>query len=251
MSSGQTPRPNILVVEDDPGLAVALRDRLEAGGYQTWRAETAAEALAMADELKPALFILDLMLPDMHGLVLCANIREKSSAPIIICSGTKRKDDPVLAFKLGAIDFIGKPFAMDELEARVEAALRRSLHGSPNSAKVSGIVALGQLAIDDRRRRVTLGDQVIKCTPTEYRLLCLLATRPNTVISRDELAEKIWGLSDRGIRRSLDVHLRRLRAKLTAGSEESPSLIAVRGFGYQLVWEPEQAGNRTGGVVLA
>jgi DNA-binding response OmpR family regulator len=242
MSRSERTRARILLVDDDPGLTAMLRDRLEARGYEVWRAETAAEAEALADELRPDLFILDLMLPDMHGLVLCANLREKSLAPIIICSGTKRKDDLQLGFKLGAIDFIAKPFSVGELEARVETALlrpradRRRL--SPAGKLDEALMRLGPLVIDRPRRRVMVGDSPVRCTPTEYQLLCLLAARPNTVVSREELAGAVWGTYDLGIRRSLEVHLRRLRAKL-GGSTSGPMLVAVRGFGYQLLWEPD------------
>jgi DNA-binding response OmpR family regulator len=230
------PGATILLVEDDPALAQMVRDRLTARGHQVWWAERAAEAELIADEVRPDLFILDLMLPDGHGLVLCANLRERSAAPIIICSATKRRDDAVLGFKLGAVDFIAKPFSGDDLEARVEVALRRGT-ALATAARPEQRRRLGPLIIEPTRCRVILGNETLKLTPTEYRLLCQLVDRPNTVISREELAEAIWGCFDPGIGRSLDVHLRRLRGKLRRGGGAAPSLVAVRGFGYQLAWD--------------
>src|SRR5919109_1904236 len=118
----------ILLVEDDLNLAAALRDVLQSSGHQVSHARDAAVAEVLLAEAHPDLIILDLILPDEDGLVLCARLRERTEAPIIICSGTSRKRDVILAFKLGADDFIPKPCDIDELEARVEAALRRAGH---------------------------------------------------------------------------------------------------------------------------
>jgi two-component system response regulator MtrA len=227
------------LVEDDPSIATMLKDRLEAKGYCVWHAENGAEAEAIVDETRLDAIIVDLVLPDIHGLVLCANLKEKHAAPIIICSATKRKDDPVLGFKLGADDFIAKPFSVDELEARLEAALRREPLGATTPRPPEKAVQrIGELVIDQPRCQATLGGQTLQLTPTEYRLLCTLASRPDEVLSRQELAEGVWGYYDTGVGASLDVHMRRLRAKLNAGGVPSPAVITVRGFGYQLAGEP-------------
>jgi len=247
MDARENSRATILLVEDDPTVAAMLKDRLEARGYRVWHAASAAEAEAMAGELRLDLVILDLMLPDAHGLVLCAELKEKQAAPIIICSGTKRKDDAALGFKLGADDFVAKPFSVGELEARIEAVLRRAAArpatDSPPAASPSrGVQRIGELAIDQAGCRVTLGGQVVLLTPTEYRLLCALAVRPDEVLSREELAEHIWGYHDPAVGRSLDVHMRRLRAKLDAGAAPPPALVTVRGFGYRLDREARREG---------
>ncbi len=230
----------ILLVEDDAVLASMLMDRLRARGYEVWHAEDGAQAEAIATEIRPDLFILDLMLPDTHGLVLCANLREQSVAPIIICSATKRKEDPTLGFKLGAVDFLAKPFSADELERCIELALHRSRRSAAERLEAATVQTVGPLTIDHDRRRVTLGDQVLPLTPTEYRLLCLLATHLNAVVSRQELAEHVWGSYDTAIGKSLEAHLRRLRGKLRDGSVPSLVLLAVRGFGYRLTWGSEE-----------
>jgi DNA-binding response OmpR family regulator len=241
MNAPERPSTRILVVEDDPTVATMLTDRLEAGGYSVSGAESAAEAEVLVDRVDPDLIIVDLMLPDTHGLLLCANLRAKRSTPIIVCSATTRKEDAVLALKLGADDFIAKPFSVDELLARVEAALRRAgPNGGDHPSFERNVQHIGALSIDQLRCQVMLGSRRVSVTPIEYRLLCALASRPNQVLSRQELAERIWGTYDSGIDRALNVHVRRLRAKLQAGGPSAPSVMTVRGFGYQLAREPQQ-----------
>lgn len=245
MNATERPRPKVLLVEDDSTLATMLADRLAAEGYAVWHAENAADAETLADQSNPDLMIVDLTLPDSHGLVLCAKLRETQATPIIVCSATTRKEDAIIALKLGADDFIAKPFSVDELLARIEVALRRTPPGSATPPPSEQTVQrFGPLVIDQARCSVTLGAERVGLTPTEYGLLCALASRPDHVISRKELAERVWGTYDSGIGRSLDVHVRRLRAKLSAGTVPAPTLVTMRGFGYQLACEaaPEAAG---------
>jgi DNA-binding response OmpR family regulator len=244
MSVSRAPRATVLLVEDDRTLGTMLRDGLGARGYRTWHAASAAEAEALLDEVRPDLIIVDLMLPDRHGLLLCATFKERVTAPIIICSGTKRKDDPALGFKLGADDFVAKPFSVDDLEVRMEAALRRAAAPAPIELRArQRPQRIGELFIDQSRCRSTLGGEELDLTPTEYRLLCALASRPDEVFSRQELAESVWGYHDTAVARSLEVHMRRLRGKLNAGPVSPPPLVTVRGFGYQLVQEPSSLGD--------
>jgi two-component system response regulator VicR len=241
-------RGTILLIEDDAAIAKMLRGRLGARGYMVWHAATGAEAAAIGEEILPDLVIVDLVLPDANGLVLCADLRQRWTAPIIICTGSKRPEDAVLGLKLGADDFVRKPFSTDELEARIEAALRRpALDGRPSAngrdpatqaprlEEVTQVI--GPLEIDQARCRVLVGGETIHLTPTEYRLLCVLADHPNRVVPSSEVARLVWGIHDVGIERSLQVHMRRMRAKLNAGPISPPAIVAVRGFGYQLVWE--------------
>jgi two-component system alkaline phosphatase synthesis response regulator PhoP len=238
-------RRNILLVEDDPAVALMLVERLKSRGYTVWHAATAAEAELLADEVEPDLFIVDLVLPDTYGLVLCANLKERRSAPIIICSASKRKEDPILGFKLGADDFIAKPFSTDELLARVEVALRRPPATQVEaSTPQEAVQQIGRLVIDPTRCEVTLGDRRLRLTPIEYRLLCALASHPGRVFSHEELADRVWGYYDSGVDRSLTVHVRHLRTKLDGGSAEAPALVTVRGFGYQLVCDGSTSHSR-------
>jgi two-component system KDP operon response regulator KdpE len=236
-------RATILLIEDDPILAEMLRDRLTSRGHIVWHAANGAEADAIGEEIQPNLVIVDLGLPDADGLVLCARLRDRWPIPIIICTASTRPEDAVLGFKLGADDFVRKPFSTDEFEARVEAALRRPLLLAAPTPSHEDVQRIGPLALDRARCRVTVGGEIIHLTPTEFRLLCALADPPNRVHDAKGLAERVWGSYDPGIGRSLQVHIRRMRAKLNAGPVRPPALVAARGFGYRLVWEDDIAGE--------
>jgi two-component system response regulator MtrA len=230
-------RTHILVVEDDPSAAGMLRDLLESSGYQVTVAANGSQAKSMVEEVRPDLVILDLMLPDMDGLVLCSELRSQaqSDIPIIVCSGTVRRRDAILALRLGADDFVQKPFDIYDLEARIEAVLRRAHQQRQQGATEPDHYRVGDLVIDRSRRHVTLGGDELQLTPTEYRLLYTLASRPDEVFSRDELAQRVWGYRDASSGRAIDVHIRRLRVKLDSASVPPPPIISVRGFGYKLV----------------
>ena len=245
MSLAELPRQSVLLVEDDLSVALMLTDRLEAKGYSVGHAINGAEAESMVGEIRPDLIILDLMLPDTNGLVLCADLKAKPEVPIIIFSATKRKDDPVVGVKLGADDFVAKPFSVDELLARIETALRRGpQQATTESPHPRGGQRIGELVIDQARCQVALGGGLLRLTPTEYRLLCAVASRPDEVFSREELAKRVWGYHDVGVGLSLDVHMRRLRTKLNAGAVTPPPLVTVRGFGYKIVQEPRAGAAR-------
>lgn len=231
----QSARAGILVIEDELAMREMLRDVLETSGYRVWIAENGTQAKEMIRDVRPDLVLLDLMLPDADGLVLCAALKARANVPIIICSATNRKRDAVLALRLGADDFVAKPFDIYDLEARVEAVLRRTAQqktaqpvAEPDQYRV------GDLAIDRTRRHVVLGNSELQLTPTEYRLLCTLSSRPDEVFSRDELAQHVWGYQDASSGRAIDVHIRRLRVKLDSVDTPPPPIISVRGFGYKI-----------------
>jgi DNA-binding response OmpR family regulator len=213
-----------------------LRDALTAQGYLVCLVPTGAAAEALVDSVKPDLIVIDLMLPDEHGLLLCANLKPRTSAPIIVYSGTRRREDAALAFKLGAADFVHKPVSVEELAIRIQRALH--VPGANTAFERQTRMTLGPLAVDGARRIVTVSGQELATTPTEYRLLSVLLQRADETVSVAELAEAVWGNHDSSLQESVKVHLRRLRAKLRATPARSPELIAVRGFGYRLVWDP-------------
>ena len=235
MLSTEPRAATILLVEDDLVLAAAVMDLLQADGYVVWHAVNGADAKAAVKQARPDLILLDLLLPDVDGLILCADIKAVANSPIIICSATPQRRDLVLGLKLGADDFITKPFDAAELEARVASVLRRV--GAPEPAPPVAPpdeLRVGALTIDRRRRRVTLGGQPIQLTPTEFRLLSTLASSPDEVLSREELALAVWGYEDPSAARVIDTHVSRLRAKLTAGPSPAPAIVAVRGFGFKI-----------------
>ena len=248
---------HILLVEDDASVGEMLRDVLESEGYRASLALSGAEARSSLDRQRADLIILDLRLPDTDGLVLCADLHSRAQVPIIIVSATSEKRDAILAFKLGADDFVAKPFDIDHLLARVEAALRRSnapaaplsVQRSPATASAppaarqpvvsdDRVLRAGSLVMDHSRRQVTLDGRRVHVTPTEYRILEALIGALSEVITRDELALKVWGFQDAGIGRSLDVHIRRLRLKLAQASPTPPQINSVRGFGYRMEATP-------------
>jgi DNA-binding response OmpR family regulator len=172
--------------------------------------------------------------------VLCSVLKNIAGVPILICSGTQRRRDAFLSLKLGADDFIAKPFDVYDLLARVEVLLRRAAqHHSSEPGAQRTPIRIGDLLIDHALHQVTLGNSVLQLTPTEYRLLTVLAARPDQVVPRDALAKLVWGDPDTGTSRTIDVHIGRLRVKLSQAGHNAPQIISVRGFGYKIV----SAGN--------
>lgn len=232
-------RPTILLVEDDAAIAYMLSDVLESAGYIVREAATGAAARALVEQLQPNLIILDLVLPDEDGLVLCSVLKQMSDSPILICSGTQRRRDEFLSLKLGADDFIAKPFDVYDLLARVEVLLRRAAqHRAGDITPQRTPIRIGELFIDPSPHQVSLGGTLLQLTPTEYRLLSVLAARPDQVVPRDTLAKLVWGDPDTGTSRTIDVHIGRLRVKLAQGSSSAPQIVSVRGFGYKIVSSP-------------
>jgi DNA-binding response OmpR family regulator len=227
----------ILLTDDDLAVAAMLRDALEPKGHRIWHARTAAEALLLAEEVDPDVVLLELMLPDEHGLSLCADLRGRTGAPIIVCGATRRRDDVVIAFRLGAFDFVAKPFRLPELEARIEAAWRRAAQrraAAPVPSARPERQRIGELVIDRATRRVLLAGRTVHLTPTEYRLLGVLAEQVGRAVAREQLVRGIWGRDDPTLAASLATHARRLRAKLRAGRTASPAFATLRGFGYRI-----------------
>jgi DNA-binding response OmpR family regulator len=256
----QTSRQTILLVDDDASVAGLVAEILEGEGYSVETVSTGAEAEAAIERIRPDLVILDIILPDADGLMLCNRLLQQWPAPVIMLSGSRRESDRILSLRLGADDFIAKPFDTFELVARVQAVLRRAPRevGVPptsplapaaswtvrpqpvpsQGARLAGQpempIEIGPLTIDPRRRTVTVGGQPVHLTPTENRLLTALASEPERVFSRDELAGVLWGYDSLGESRAVDVHIRRLRAKLEPFGDEAPPIVTVRGFGYKL-----------------
>jgi two-component system response regulator VicR len=232
---------NILLVEDDADTARALSRALESGGYRVTAVDTGSEAKQLIEHLQPDLILLDLMLPDTDGLVLTTALKALTPAPIIICSARQEQVDRVLGLKLGADDFVAKPFDLDELEARIEAVLRRAAKGKDTLLPPSDQIRVGELVIAQARGTVMLGDQVVHLTPTEYRLLVALSTHIDEVLSREALGQIVWGYQDLGTGHLIDVHIGRLRLKLRKASRSAPVIITVRGRGYTISAETSES----------
>ena len=219
---------NILIVEDDPSIRKLVRVNLAKRGYTISEAEDSYKAISLFQELPVDLVLLDLVIPGLSGVDVCAWIRARSDVPIIILSARLEEDLKVAALDAGADDYVTKPFGTEELLARVRAFLRRSYV----SAKTGdNKIQIGQLSIDLEARRVLVGDNDLHLTRTEYALLAVLAHRLDAIVTHDELLIRVWGHEYRGANHYLHTYLGRLRKKL---GEYSDILETVPGMGYNL-----------------
>ncbi len=226
----------VLVVEDDPPIRELLTFHLERAGMSVRALATAGEAMATVSAWHPDVVLLDLMLPDGSGLELCRQIREAgpdaASAPgLIMVTALNEESDRVVGLEMGADDYITKPFSPRELVARVRAVLRRR---QAEPAAPAPARRIGALSVDAERLRVMVGDQPVQAlTPTEFRILAALFDAAGRVLSRQQLIDRVWGADFYGDLRTVDVHIRHIREKLSqAGAGEV--VETVRGFGYRL-----------------
>lgn len=219
---------NILIVEDDPNIRKLVRVNLAKRGYTVSEAEDSHKAIALFQEQAVDLVLLDLVLPGLSGVDVCAWIRARSDVPIIILSARMEEDLKVAALDAGADDYVTKPFGSEELLARVRAFLRRSYV----SAKTDDTkIQIGDLLIDLEARRVFISSNDLHLTRTEYALLSVLAHRMNAIVTHDELLVQVWGQEYRGSNHYLHTYLGRLRKKL---GDYSDLLETVPGMGYNL-----------------
>jgi DNA-binding response OmpR family regulator len=232
-----TPRETILIVEDDPAILSGLELNLRGEGYHVLVAAECATALRLARERAPDLILLDLMLPDGSGLdVLKTLRREEREMQVVILTARGLENDRVRGLRLGADDYITKPFSLSELLARVEAALRRPrvLVQTGRAATVS----FGDVTIDRVRREVHKGRGVVRVTPREFQLLLFLAEHPDRVYTREQLVRAVWGDDYEGTARTVDNFVSTLRGKLEDDPSQPRYLRTVRGAGYCLMTVP-------------
>ncbi|GIH06487.1 DNA-binding response regulator [Rhizocola hellebori] len=212
----------ILLVEDDHRFATALTVALRRAGYEVEHAPTVAAALAAS---ACDLVLLDLGLPDGDGMDLCRSIREQSDVGVIILTARGQERDTVTGLRCGADDYVVKPFGFAELQARMEAVLRRA------RSRPSGLRVVGKLRVDLDRHSVHLGSEPITLTRKEFQLLAILAAEPEVAVRRDRLFAEVWHTSWQGTSRTLDAHMTALRSKIGAGAE----IQTIRGVGYRIV----------------
>ena len=220
-------KPLILCVDNEPNILELLSFNLEASGYSVLTTSQGNEALHCATNC--ALVILDLILPDLHGHDIIRTLRANpatATIPIIVLTAIDSEVETVLAFELGADDYITKPFAVRELLARVKAVLRRS-----SDRSTEAIIKVGPITIDSDNYEAFRNDQKLLLTLKEYELLKLLATSPGKVLTRDFLLDRIWGYEFYGETRTVDVHIRHIREKL---GDDSDMIQTVRGVGYKM-----------------
>jgi len=233
-TKGIEPRPlrRILIADDDPAIANLVRMALDDPRYEVVAVGTGLEAIQQFRQAAFDLVILDVMMPYVDGFEACQRIRETSDVPIVILTSRGGVDDVVHGFEIGADDYITKPFKIVELQARVEAILRRveGQHERP----AAPIINTGDLHIDKPRHLVALADQPITLTPMEFELLYFLAANVGQVFDRETLFREVWGYDYIGETNLVDVCVRRLREKIEEEPSKPHRILTVRGVGYKL-----------------
>ena len=222
----------VLIVEDNADLAYGLRNNLEIEGYDVDVALDGAEGLARAAAVRPDLVILDLMLPGLDGYRVLKSLRERGDqVPVLILTAHGAEADKVRGFRLGADDYVTKPFGLLELLARVAALLRRTTRGeAPETSRER----FGDVEIDLRTRTVTRQGEAVLLTPMEFDLLVALVRRNGAIASRLDLLREVWGHSAAVLTRTVDTHVAELRRKLEADPAAPRHILTVRKAGYRL-----------------
>ena len=230
-----TERAEILIVEDDPAIATGLALNLKIEGYLAEIVTDGETALRRAREAAPDLIVLDIGLPGMNGLEVLSALRAAGDhTPVIVLSARQEEFDKVAALRLGADDYVTKPFAVAELLARVVAVLRRATAAAPAApAPRSRALRFSDVTLDLDTRTVSRGGREVKLTHLEFELLAFFVQHQAQVFAREQLLRQVWGVSHAGTPRTVDNFVLQLRAKLEADPEHPRHLVTVRGSGYR------------------
>ena len=236
-------KESVLVVDDELKLLELVASYLEANGFAAVTAKTGAAGMALfeareASTQPVALVLLDLMLPDMTGEEFCKKIRRVSSVPLIMLTARADEESIIRGLSIGADDYVTKPFSPRQLMARVRAALRRGGARTPE-----GIFAAGDLLLNAETRRVSRNGETLPLTRDEFRILELLMSRPHKIFTRDEILDAVKGVDYDGFDRSVDSHIKRLRAKIGDDPKSPRYIVTVYGMGYRL---GDRLGDRLG-----
>ena len=221
----------VLVVEDEESYSDALAYMLRKEGYDVAIATTGPEALTEFDRHGADIVLLDLMLPGLPGTEVCRQIRARSSVPVIMVSAKDDEVDKVVGLELGADDYVTKPYSPRELVARVRAVLRRGITDAPPD---TSILEAGPVRMDVERHVVTVDGEEQRLPLKEFELLEMFLRNPGRVLTRGQLIDRVWGSDYVGDTKTLDVHVKRLRAKLEPEPSSPAYLVTVRGLGYKL-----------------
>ena len=240
---GDSPQPappmtaHILVVDDEPDISALVAYHLARESYRVRTASSGPEALRAAELERPDLVVLDLMLPGMSGLQVLEELRrrpETAEIPVILLTARREEQDRIAGLRLGADDYVSKPFSPQELILRVGAVLRR-VQQAPPAGKGGKVVRVGPFTVDSGAARAQVDGRELDLTPTEYRLLLTLMERRGRVQSRRQLLESVWEVTANIATRTVDMHVQRLRSKL---GDQADWIETVRGFGYRFRNEP-------------
>jgi two-component system response regulator RegX3 len=222
----------VLVVDDEPALRDTLSYALHQEGFEVELREDGVSGLATALENGFDLVILDLMLPGLPGTEVCRRLRAESPIPIVMLTAKDAEIDRVMGLEIGADDYVTKPFSMAELIGRVRAILRRR---ELDRTSVRSMRRVGGLELDPVRHRVRVDGEQVSLTPSEFRLLDLLAREPERVFNRKEIMQHLWDSSYVGDQRACDIHISNLRRKVEDDASNPKRIVTVRGIGYKLV----------------
>lgn len=224
--------PTILIVEDEPELVRVLRSYLEKSNFQVISTGRGQEGLALWASRKPDLVLLDLNLPEMDGLDIAREIRRQAQTPIIMLTARVEETDRLIGLELGSDDYITKPFSPREVVARVRAVLRRSSQTSPQASE---ILRIANIEIDLVGHSVQAAGRDVELTPTEFSILAALAGQPGRAFSRSQLLDLAQGISYEGYERTIDAHIKNLRAKLEPDPHKPMYIQTVFGIGYRFM----------------
>ncbi len=219
----------ILVVDDKANVRTLVREYLTEQGFQVVTADNGQNALYNARYEKPDLILLDIMMPEMDGYEFIRTYRKESEAPIILLTAKLEESDKVIGLELGADDYVTKPFGMRELVARINTVLRRAVKAAP----ASRVLRAADIVLDQDTHSVKVHNRDVRLTPSEFDLLAILMSSPGRVFSRLELLDALQGTTFEGIARTIDQHVRNLRAKIEANPAEPEYVQTVFGVGYR------------------
>ena len=230
-----TTQPVVLVVEDEPSFVEALTIGLTREGFRVVAVGDGFEAVRTFDEVQPDIVLLDVMLPRLSGIDVCRQLRKRSHVPIIMVTAKGAEIDTVVGLEVGADDYITKPYRMREVVARMRAVLRRSPGDNNSSASElsPGSLAVGDVLLDPDEHRVTVDGQDVALPLKEFELLHLLLANAGRVLPRETLIDRVWGSDYVGDTKTLDVHIKRLRAKVEPDPTSPTRIITYRGLGYK------------------
>jgi two-component system, OmpR family, response regulator RegX3 len=221
----------VLVVEDEESFSEALSFMLRREGFEVAVAADGNAALTEFDRTGPDLVLLDVMLPGLSGTEVCRALRQRSTVPIIMLTARDSEIDKVVGLELGADDYVTKPFSSRELVARIRAVLRRR---GDTEELVPAVLEAGPVRMDVDRHVVSVGGEPVQLPLKEFELLEMLLRNAGRVLTRGQLIDRIWGADYVGDTKTLDVHVKRLRAKIEPDPSEPKHLVTVRGLGYKL-----------------
>jgi two-component system response regulator RegX3 len=225
-------RSTVLVVEDEASFVEALRIGLGREGFDVEVAVDGAEALQMFDRVQPDVVLLDVMLPKVSGIDVCRQLRLRSQVPIIMVTAKGGEIDTVVGLEVGADDYVTKPYRVRELVARMRAVMRRSpLDRGADLAP--GTVKVGDVVLDPDEHRVSVDGQPVSMPLKEFELLHLLLANAGRVLPRETLIDRVWGTDYVGDTKTLDVHVKRLRAKIEPDPANPTRIVTIRGLGYK------------------